>query len=296
MRVLVLGANGMLGHKLYQVLRRSHDVWGTVRGDAHALDAYGFYDIARIIGGVDVEYLDSVIHALKRAKPDVVINAIGVVKQVVDGNDPDRAQAINATFPHKLAQLTQERGSRLIAISTDCVFSGRKGNYSETDVPDAEDVYGVSKRLGEPSGPNVLTIRTSIIGRELSTQHGLIEWFLANRGGRVKGYKDMIFSGLSTAALASVIDDVITEHPDLNGLYHISSRPISKYDLLVLLDRAFATGTTIEPSNEFDIDRSLDSSRFRAATGWQPHAWEEIIAEMAADRSYDERPDSGKAR
>src|SRR3569623_1483148 len=248
MRVLILGANGMLGHKLYQVLGQSHDVWGTVRWSAVDLDVYAFYDLSKIIGGVDAEHLDTVVHALDKAKPDVVINAIGAIKQVADGNDPDRAHAINSVFPHTLAGLTHERGSKLIAISTDCVFSGREGNYSESDVPAADDVYGVSKLSGAPSGPNVLTIRTSLVGRELATQHGLVDWFFATRGKSVIGYTLAIFSGLSTAALARVVNLIFTEHPDLNGLYHVSADPISKHDLLVLFVKAFVSGTIIEPS------------------------------------------------
>ena len=282
MKVLILGATGMLGHKLYQELGRSFGIYGTVRGGASELEIYGFFSSSKIIGGVNAGDIESVHRALEIAKPDIVINAIGVVKQIVAENDA-ALDEINTSFPQKLADLTREQGARLIAISTDCVFSGKKGNYSESDVPDATDGYGTSKRLGEPTGSNVLTLRTSIIGRELQTHHGLVEWFLSNRGKTVKGYVNAIFSGFTTRALANVLGRVISRHKDLSGLYHVSADPISKYDLLVALDQAFATGTTIEPSNDLVIDRSLDSSAFRAATGWEPPTWDAMISGLAAD-------------
>ncbi|MFL6374784.1 MAG: dTDP-4-dehydrorhamnose reductase family protein [Pyrinomonadaceae bacterium] len=288
MKVLVLGATGMLGHKLYQELGGNFDVHGTIRGNASDLEHYGFYKLNKIIGGVDAEDPDSIARALDATSPTVVINAVGAVKQVAAGQDPVHALTVNAIFPHKLARLTQERGARLITISTDCVFSGKKGSYTEAEEPDACDLYAISKRFGEPTGANILTLRTSIIGRELSSQHGLADWFLSQRGKTVKGYVKAVFSGLTTIALAHVIADVITRHPDLSGLYHVSAAPISKYDLLIAIDRWFATKTVVEPSNDLVIDRSLDSSAFRMATSWKPATWNEMIAEMAKDETpYD---------
>jgi dTDP-4-dehydrorhamnose reductase len=273
----------MLGHKLYQELKVAFDVWGTIRGDATGLEIYGFYDVERIIGGIDARRMDTIERAFDTVRPDVVVNAVGVVKQLAPDNDPSQAKAINSEFPHKAASLATQRGARFITVSTDCVFSGKKGNYKESDVPDATDTYGVSKRLGEPIGPNILTLRTSIIGHELQTQHGLVEWFLSHRGGRVPGYVNAIFSGLTTNALARVIRQLIADHAGLDGLYHVSADPISKYGLLVALNDAFATATEIEASNEVEIDRSLDSSLFRSVTGWQPTEWDGMIKEMAAD-------------
>jgi dTDP-4-dehydrorhamnose reductase len=273
----------MLGHKLYQELSVGFDVWGTIRGEATGLGVYGFYDIERIIGGADAEHMETVERAFDTARPDVVVNAVGVVKQRVSGNDPSQTKTINSEFPHHMARIAAERSARFITISTDCVFSGKKGNYKESDVPDATDTYGVSKRLGEPFGPNILILRTSIIGRELRTRHGLVEWFLSNRGSTVPGYVNAIFSGLTTNAFARVIRQLIAEHTDLDGLYHVSADAISKYDLLLALNDAFATGVGIEASNGLEIDRSLDSSLFRSITGLQPPTWAEMIGEMAAD-------------
>lgn len=276
----------MLGHKLYQVLGRDLDVWGTVRGVPADLAAYSFFDRDKIVGGVDAAEIETLARALDNVSPDVVINAIGAVKQRHSGTDPAQARVVNSIFPHKVAELTRERGARFISISTDCVFSGTKGGYSESDIPDATDVYGSSKRLGEPSGRDVLILRTSLIGRELNRRHGLVEWFLSNRGLSVSGYVKAVFSGLTTLVFARLLGELLENHPDLDGLYHVSSQPISKHDLLVALDDAFATGTHIEPSNDIAIDRSLDSSRFRVATGWHPPSWDEMVHEMASDPTF----------
>jgi dTDP-4-dehydrorhamnose reductase len=278
----------MLGHKLYQELGQRFDVYGTVRGEASELDVYKFYDPDKIIGGVLAEDVESVRRALGFAEPEVVINAIGLVKQLV-GLDTQPMEVVNSVFPKTLAALTAQQGSKLFVISTDCVFSGKRGNYTESDIPDASDPYGVSKLSGEVIGTNVLTLRTSIVGRELRTQHGLVEWFLSQRGKEVKGYVNAIFSGVTTIAFARIIETIIVEKPDLQGLWHVSSSPISKYDLLSEINRIYAADVDIVHSSELDIDRSLNSTRFRRETGLIPIAWPEMISEMAADRTpYDE--------
>jgi dTDP-4-dehydrorhamnose reductase len=289
MKVLVLGATGMLGHKLCQELALDFEVYGTVRGDGVDLGRYEILDPEHVIGGTSSEDIGSISRAIQSAEPDVVINGIGAVKQTQAGSEWQSATAINSVLPHNLALLTQDSGARLISVSTDCVFSGRRGNYRETDIPDAEDPYGVSKRLGEPRGGNVLVLRTSIIGRELRSSHGLLEWFLSNRGSTIQGYVDAIFSGLTTVAFARLLRSVIMGHPELSGLYHVSSEPISKYDLLVSLNTAFATKANVLRSSRLKINRSLDSSVFRAATGWRPSGWDEMIAEMTADPTPYER-------
>jgi dTDP-4-dehydrorhamnose reductase len=283
MRVLVLGGAGMLGHKLCQVLGERFETWTTVRGDARAFGRYELLPTDRVVGGVDASDLDSVVRAFGAVRPDVVVNAIGIVKQLPVAKDPVVSLTVNSLFPHRVAQLCAATGARLIHLSTDCVFTGSRGGYAESDPPDAEDLYGRSKLLGEVSGPRCLTLRTSIIGRELSTRHGLLEWFLSNRGGKVKGYRGAIFSGFPTVVLAGVIADVIEHHPDLTGLYHVSAAPIDKDALLRLFDTAYGASTAIEPVDEPREDRSLDSSRFRQATGYHPPDWLELVRQMAAD-------------
>jgi dTDP-4-dehydrorhamnose reductase len=283
MRVLILGGTGMLGHKLYQSLEAPLDVWVTTRGKNTDLAKYSFFCPDRVIGGVSAESLESVAKAIDHVKPAVVINCIGIIKQQPLGKDPIACLSINALFPHQLASLCGEKQARLIHISTDCVFAGTRGGYFETDLTDAEDLYGRTKALGETQAPNALTLRTSIIGRELSQGFGLVEWFLSNRGGRVCGFTKAIFSGLTTIELARVIQNVIVEHPALTGLHQVATTPIDKFTLLNLIDAEYATKTQILPSDELHIDRSLVGTRFNNLTGYRPPSWPEMIREMAAD-------------
>jgi len=288
MRVLILGGSGMLGHKLWQVCNDRFDTWVTVRASYRAYAKYNLFGPQRLLGGVDAFNFDTVVRALASAQPDVVINCIGIVKQVAAAKDPFISLTLNSLFPHKLANLCRAAGARLIHISTDCVFSGSKGMYTEDDVSDAEDLYGRTKFLGEVSAPGCLTLRTSIIGRELQTTNGLIEWFLSNRGGKVRGYTQAIYSGFTTLAISDIIANVIEHHSDLSGIYHVSSESINKYNLLCLLRDAYQMQVEIEPYPEVCIDRSLDSSRFRAATNFTPPTWDAMIQAIAEDSTpYD---------
>jgi dTDP-4-dehydrorhamnose reductase len=283
MRVLILGAAGMLGHKLWQVYRERFETWGTVRSSYAAYAKYDLFEPERLLSGVDALNLDTVVAALAEVQPDVVVNCIGIIKQLPTAKDPIISLSVNSLFPHRLASLCQVAGARLIHISTDCVFSGRRGMYDEEDVTDAEDLYGRTKLLGEVNSAGCLTLRTSIIGRELGTCSGLVEWFLSNQGGMVRGFSRAIYSGFTTLALARVIAGVLEHHPTLSGLYHVSSEPIDKYHLLRLLRDAYDLPIDIEPYPEVQIDRSLDSSRFRALTGFQPPAWPDMLRQMAED-------------
>ena len=282
-RVLVLGGAGMLGHKIVQVCRERFDVWATFRSDADRYASLGLIASDRIVSDIDAMRFEAVEQALRTVRPDVVVNCIGVVKQLKEGHDPIISIGINALFPHRVAAVCAEIGARMIHVSTDCVFSGHKGMYRETDPPDPEDLYGRSKLLGEVSGDHALTLRTSIIGRELRSTTGLVEWFLSNRGGSVNGFVEAIYSGLTTLALSSLIGDLIASHETLSGLYQVSGEPINKYDLLALLDRAFEADVMIRRSTELRIDRSLDSTRFRQATDWQPSSWSDMLTAMAND-------------
>lgn len=289
MSVLILGAAGMLGHKVWQRLSPRFDTRVTMRSGAAAYGNLGLFDPGRIIPGVDAADTRGLETTLRDLRPSVVINCIGIIKQLPGAHDAITSISINSLLPHQLAAACAEVGARLIHISTDCVFSGRKGMYRESDQPDAEDLYGRSKLLGEVTAPNCLTLRTSIIGRELKATTGLVEWFLSNRGGAVDGYTEAIFSGLTTIALADLIGDVIERHPGLSGLYQVSTGPIDKFTLLSLINDAYRANVTIRPSSAVRIDRSLDSTRFREATGWSPRPWPQLIAEMAADPTpYDD--------
>lgn len=279
-KILVLGAGGMLGNAVYRTFAISpeFDVVGTVRSSASNMilpdGASG-----ELLPGVDAEQFDSLIAAFEKVRPDIVINCIGLVKQLAAANDPLVTLPINAMLPHRLARLSALVNARLIHVSTDCVFTGRKGSYDESAEPDALDLYGRSKLLGEVDYPNAITLRTSIIGTELGSAHGLIGWFIAQTGP-VKGFTKAIFSGLPTAVLAQVIRDHVAPNPQLRGVWHISADPIAKFDLLQLVATEYGKDVEIIPDDELVIDRSLNSSRFRDATGWTPPSWRELITQM----------------
>jgi dTDP-4-dehydrorhamnose reductase len=287
MRTLILGGTGMLGHKLWQLWNSRPDVWVTVK---RPTGTHPLFDGERVVPDVDASAFGTLADTVSRLQPEVVVDCIGIVKQAAAANDAVTAIEINALFPQRLAVLCRSIGARLIHISTDCVFSGRVGAYTEASLPDADDLYGRSKLLGEVGGNGCLTLRTSMIGREITRPtHGLVEWFLAQRGGGVAGYRHAVFSGFTTAALAHVIDTVIREHRRLEGVYHVAAEPISKFDLLTMLNAAFTARVTIDPVDEPHIDRSLDGARFRAATGVIAPSWPEMVQQLAVDATpYDE--------
>lgn len=279
----------MLGHKLYQVLDKRYETFATLRGSLKRYERFNLFNAERIIEGVDVTDWDSVLRVFAKVKPDVVVNAVGVIKQLKEAKDPITSLTINSLLPHRLALICQASGARLIALSTDCVFDGRKGNYTEEDNANAEDLYGRTKFLGEVTGENSLTLRTSIIGRELETAHSLVEWFLQNRGGKVRGFTKAIYTGFPTIAMARIIDDVIENHKKLSGLYQVASEPINKHELLLLLRDAYKVDIEIEPFDDFVLDRSLNGNKFNETTGFKPQSWNELVDEMAKDETpYEE--------
>jgi dTDP-4-dehydrorhamnose reductase len=210
------------------------------------------------------------------------LNEVGIVKQRPEAEDPLPALEVNSVFPHRLARLCADTGARLVHFSTDCVFSGRKGDYRETDMPDPVDTYGRTKLLGEVGAPN-LTLRTSIIGLELGRRQGLIEWLLASRG-RVKGYRRVLYSGLTTLEMARLVDRLLAEHPDLAGLFHVASAPIDKFALLSRLARELGReDVELEPVDEPVCDRSLCADALANATGYRAPAWDEMLRELARE-------------
>ncbi|MFH1382042.1 MAG: SDR family oxidoreductase [Chloroflexota bacterium] len=283
MKVLILGSAGMLGHKLYQVLAPDFDVIGTVRGPFSKVSPFGFFEERRIVPHVNVLDIAHVEKVIAEKRPDVVINAIGIVKSLEQKSGILLNIRINSLLPHQLYQICQPQGIRLIHISTDCVFSGNKGSYREEDPSDAEDTYGKTKYLGEVNEPGALTIRTSFIGRELTGQNGLLEWFISNKGNRVNGFSNAIFTGFPSLHLSRIIADIIAHHPNLNGVYHVSSEPISKFNLLRLINEAMKLNIEVNEYPEFHCDRSLDSTRFRKETGFVPLSWAEMVTELAGD-------------
>lgn len=280
MNILVLGASGMLGNAMLRTLAPTQglDVWGSARS-ANILKQFDVSLGKRIVTGVDVENIDGLMTLLTDIRPSVVINCIGLVKQLAQADDPLQALPINSLLPHRLARLCGLMGARLVHISTDCVFNGSKGYYRESDPSDAEDLYGRSKILGEVTYPHTITLRTSIIGHELGSAHGLVGWFLAQQG-KVSGYRRAIFSGLPTVELSRVVRDLVLPNPALSGLYHVAAEPINKYALLQLIGAAYGKDTSIDPDDRVVIDRSLNAQRFRDATGYVAPPWPELIERM----------------
>jgi len=272
----------MLGNAMVRFLaeQSAHTVVGTVRSKGSPRPPL-VSGRGTVVAGVDVTDMDTVATACDRAEATVVINCVGVVKQLAQSDDPLQALPINSLLPHQLARLCADRGSRLVHVSTDCVFSGRKGNYREDDFADADDLYGRSKYLGEVGTGSALTLRTSIIGHELETAHGLVDWFLS-RQGRVKGFTRAIFSGLPTVELARVVRDHVLVDPGLSGVYHVSAAPISKFDLLRIVAEVYERDLIVEPDDVVTIDRSLDSTRFRDRTGYRPADWPTLVRQMRA--------------
>jgi dTDP-4-dehydrorhamnose reductase len=283
-RILVVGGSGMLGHKLVQRLGSRFETWATVRGEAPAPAAARILDGSRTVTGVRAEAPETVARAIEQSNATTVINAVGIIKQLDAAKAAAPSIRINALFPHELAATCADRDANLVHISTDCVFSGDRGGYVEDDSPDAPDLYGRSKLLGEVvDAPNSITLRTSIVGRELQGALGLFEWFLSQRGGHVRGFSRAIFSGVTTAVLADLVGDLIERPEPLLGLWHVSAAPIDKLTLLRALRDALGIEMEIEPDDSLVIDRSLDSSRFRNETGWTPPTWETMLADLAAD-------------
>ncbi|GBL40164.1 dTDP-4-dehydrorhamnose reductase [Nitrospirota bacterium] len=284
MKVLVFGASGMIGSAMFRVLsaKTGWQVWGTLR----SADARRFFTTDqqdKLVAGVDVEKHDALVRMFARVRPDVVVNCIGLTKHHKEAEDPQLALPLNALLPHRMADLCAVAGARLIHVSTDCVFAGSKGNYAETDAPDAVDVYGKSKHLGEVDYPHAVTLRTSTIGHELQSAYGLLEWFLTQQG-RCYGFNRAIFSGLPNTEFARVVRDVVIPRPELHGLHHVGADPIGKYELLKLIARVYGKQIDIVREDDFSIDRSLNSVRFNQATGYKAAAWPELIQAMHASR------------
>jgi dTDP-4-dehydrorhamnose reductase len=238
-----------------------------------------------VITGVDVTDFPALDAMLSAFRPGFVVNCVGVIKQRAEALAPIPSITINSLLPHKLAQMVASWGGRLIHFSSDCVFSGRQGCYVEEDLSDAEDLYGRTKFLGEVVAANALTLRTSIIGRELSEHRSLLDWFLAQKQRTIRGYRRVIYSGVTTNYLAELVASIIQEHPTLNGKYQVASEPISKYDLLCRLRDAYGLEVRIEPDDEEVSDRSMSCDRLREAIAYKCPPWPVLTRELAEDNT-----------
>jgi dTDP-4-dehydrorhamnose reductase len=283
MRILILGGDGMLGHRLLRELGDDHEVTATLRRDMEDYASFGLFHAGNSIDRVDARDLPKLVEVFAAVRPDLVVNAVGIVKQRDASRDVVQSLELNALLPHRLARLCQGAGARLVHVSTDCVFAGDRGGYAEDDVPDALDLYGQTKRLGEVSEPGCLTLRTSIVGLELHRRRSLVEWFLA-QSGPVPGYTGALFTGVTTAELSRVVRMVAERFPGLHGVYQVASEPISKYDLLSRLTALLGrTDVRVEADAGVRVDRTLRGDRFAEATGYRPPPWDDMLRELAAE-------------
>jgi dTDP-4-dehydrorhamnose reductase len=281
MKVLIIGGDGMLGHELLAGLSASHEVAVTLRRDLCEYAPYGMFSERNAYCGVDVRVPERVLEAVADVRPDAIVNAAGIVKQRVEAQHAVPSLEVNAVFPHRLALMARAAGARLVHISTDCVFSGDRGRYRESDTPDPVDLYGRTKLLGEVDDEGCLTLRTSMVGLELSTRRGLVEWALSQREP-FPGYRRALYSGLTTMELTRVVDEVLAHHPDLDGVWHVASEPTSKFDLLSGLFHRLGRGDDVRPEDGVVCDRTLRADSFEKATGYRVAPWDAMLDELAA--------------
>lgn len=283
-RILITGGAGTLGHKLWQLLPGTFpDTYVTIRKSREFYARTGLFRGDKVLDGVDLRDFTRLTGLLDELRPTVIVNCAGVTLRSKEALDKNSAVSINALLPHRLAEWCSRSGSRLIHFSTVCVYDGKKGGYTEEDAPDARDLYGMTKILGDVTAPFALTLRSSFIGREIFAGTELLEWFLAQRGRKIKGFRKALFTGLTTNRLAALVTDLIARHKGLNGLYHVSSETVSKYELLAMMKEAYKMDVEITPEDGFEMRRDLDGKRFEKAAGFTCPPWKEMMAEMAAD-------------
>lgn len=282
MRVLVLGASGLIGHTLVRELSRYYEVYGTLHFSKSHYDNI-FFRKHSFIFDIDIMNFDIVKGIIYALKPDYIINCVGITKRKIDKQNIEDATFVNACFPHKLVRFAQLNENRVIHFSTDCVFDGKKGNYLEEDLTTAEDIYGRTKALGEIINyNNCLTIRSSFIGQELYSKTELLDWFLSQDGNSIKGFKNTLYSGVSTIFMTKVVRKVIDSFPEISGLYNLApSIPISKYDLLNLAKDIFDVHVKIIPDYSIIHKPTLDGSKFKEITGIVIPDWREMLEELA---------------
>lgn len=288
MRILIFGVSGLIGHVLYQKLtQRFGDVFGTLHGGRNRFKQYSLFGTERILENVDVADFDNVTAIGAKLKPDVILNCAGITKRRPEVNDPLRAITVNSLFPHRLAAWGEKHNARVIHFSTDCVFDGSKGDYTEDDITTGRDAYGQTKALGEICYDHSLTIRSSFIGRELAVHSELLDWFLQQRGQRIKGFTRAWYSGISTIEMARIVGDIIEYHPDVSGLKQLSvAEPVNKYDLLCMARDAFGIDVEIVPDDEFEIKPILLGDRLRSEINYQLPSWPDMMQELAKESDF----------
>lgn len=286
MKILILGADGMLGHKLFQRLGAVYpETVGTISGrvTAEPFIRIPFFQTGKVIQEVDPMDFKGLENTIKQVAPDYVVNCLRVATHGDAVVPPVQSITVNSLLPHRLAEMAARQGARLIHFSSDCVFDGRQGMYTEEDSPNATHAYGQTRLLGEVDADNTLVLRGSVIGRELAGNSSLLEWFLLRKGTEIEGFTKAIYSGLTSIETARVVRMILEKAPRLTGLFHVASEPINKFDLLNLAKESFTVDVTIHKEEGFSVDRSLNADKFKAATNYIPPSWPAMMTELAKE-------------
>ncbi len=282
LKVIILGASGLIGHTLLRELSKDFDVYGVLHKPKEKYNSI-FFDAYKTISNIDVLQIERLRESIKGVNPDVILNCTGITTRKINKNNIPDAISLNAAFPHKLAWIAKETNSRVIHFSTDCVFNGKIGNHKEMDTTDADNIYGRTKALGElKEYDNCLTLRSSFIGQELFDKTELLDWFLAQEGNKIKGYRKTLYSGVSTIFMTTIVKKIILDHPTLHGLFNLAPpNPISKYDLLGIAKKEFCVNVEIVPDDYNIHSPTLDGSRLRNKLNINIPNWQKMMSDLA---------------
>lgn len=287
MRVIILGVSGLIGHKLLQELSTGYEVFGILHKSKNQYGNCSLFSGSNIIENINITEFNLLKGVLFAVNPDVILNCVGITKRKIDINNPLEVITTNSVFPHQLANWARINQKRVIHFSTDCVFDGKIGNYTEKSLTTAEDIYGRTKALGEINYSHTLTIRSSFIGQELFDKTELLDWFLAQNGKQIKGFKNTFYSGVSTIFMAHVVKNIISNFPNLSGLYQLApDKPISKYELLCIAKGAFGVNVDIIPDDQHIHLPTLDASKLKQEINLTVPSWKEMMSELAANKGF----------
>lgn len=278
-KILILGVNGLLGNRVFLNLSKNKKL--NIYGLARKKSLNKSFSAKKIIYGVDVSDFKKLRNTIKLLKPDVILNCVGVINKKIKSIKEAKVIKINSLLPHYLDNLSAQFKFKLIHISTDCIFKGNKNFYNENSLSDVDNLYGLSKSAGEINNNRSLTIRTSIIGHELNSQNGLVDWFLSQK--TVFGFANVIYSGMTTNELSKIIENCILRY-NLRGLYQVSSAPISKFDLLKLINNIYNSNINIKKNISIKKKLVLKSDRFKKETKYRVSSWEKQIIVMKNER------------
>lgn len=278
-KILILGIDGMIGHKIAQLLEQENNLFGTTR------KTIGPKKLGLKTSNLIKKDFDKnqSLGFLDNLNPDIIINCIGITTRRINNDNISNLEFINSRLPHYLNEWTEKNDKRLIHFSTDCVYSGKSGMYTESDNPDAIDLYGKSKAIGEINNTKALTIRTSLIGREVYNHTELFEWLYKNKSGKVYGYENVYYSGLTTIRMSKILEKIINYYPDLQGVFNISSKPITKYSLLKLINRHFKFEIQVKKDLKIKSNKVLISKKITEITDIEIPTWEDLILEFKED-------------